>query len=136
MSGQTELLGNTDLPGLMVLQGTEARQVCRGQMDHQECEGLRDLREKGESLASLARWDLQDQPGFKVLLDPSVRGESGGSLALSDLRVLPASEVEKETRDRLETRESREYPDLLDLRYPGMPCRFTTKNKKPAGLCW
>ena len=105
-------------------------------MDHQECEGLRDLRERGESLASLARWDLQDQPGFKVLLDPSVRGESGGSLALSDLRVLPASEVEKETRDRLETRESREYPDLLDLRYPGyLPCPFN-KNGLKGVIFW
>ena len=84
------LLGNMDLQGLMVLQGTEAHLGCLDPMDRQECEGLRDLREKGESLASPARWDLQDQPGFKVLLDPSVRGESGGSLALSDLRVLPA----------------------------------------------
>ena len=116
MSELTELPGNTALLGLMVLQGTEAHQVCRDPMDHRECEGLRDLRERGENLASLARWDPPDQLGCKVLLDPSASGESGESLALSDLRDLPASEVERETRDLLETRASREYQDLLDLR--------------------
>ena len=104
------------LRDLMVLQGTEAHQACRDPMDHRECEGLRDLREREESLESLARWAPLDQLVCKVLLDLSVSGESGGSLALSDLRDLPASGVERETRDLLETRASREYPDLLDLR--------------------
>ena len=111
-----ELLGNMALPDLMDLQGTEAHQGCLDLMDHQECEGLKDLREREENLANLARWDPPDPPVCKVLLDLSVSGESGGSLALSDLRGLPASGVERETRDLLETRASREYPDLLDLR--------------------
>ena len=116
MSEQTELPGNTALLDLMVLQGTEAHQACRDPMDHPECEGLRDLREREESLESLARWAHQDQLVCKVLLDPSGSGESVGSLALSDLRGLPASEVERETRDLQVTPASRGYPDLLDLR--------------------
>ena len=116
-----DLLGNMDLQGLMVLQGTEAHLGCLDPMDRQECVVPRVPREREENLANPARWVPLVPQVFKVHRDPSVSVESEGSLAPWDLRVLPASEVERETRDRLEIRESREYPDLLDLRYPGIP---------------
>lgn len=116
MSGQMDLQGNMDLRDLMVLQGTEAHRVCLDPMDRQECEGPRVPREREENLANLARWEPPDPLVFKVRRDPSVSVESEGSLALWDLRDLPASEVERETRDLQVTRASREYPDLLDLR--------------------
>lgn len=113
-----DLLGNMDLQGLMVLQGTEAHRVCLDPMDRQECEGPRVPREREENLENLAKWVLLVPQVFKVHRDPSVSVESEGSLALWDLRDLPASEVERETRDLQVTRASREYPDLLDLRAP------------------
>ena len=111
-----DLRGNTDLQGLMVLQGTEAHLGCLDPMDHQECEGLRVPREREENLANPAKWVPRVPQVFKVHRDPSVSVESEESLALWDLRVLPASEVERETRDLQVTRASREYQDLLDLR--------------------
>ena len=111
-----DLQGNMDLQGLMVLQGTEAHLGCLDPMDLQECEGLRVPREREENLENPERWVLLVPQVFKVHRDLSVSVESEGSLALWDLRVLPASEVERETRDRQVTRASREYPDLLDLR--------------------
>ena len=111
-----DLLGNMDRLDLMVHQETEAHQDCLDPMGRQEYEGLRVLREREENLANLARWVPPVPQVFKVHRDPSVSVESEGSLALWDLRVLPASEVERETRDLQVTRESREYPDLLDLR--------------------
>ena len=109
-------LGNMDLQGLMVLQGTEAHLGCLDPMDRQECEGPRVPREREENLENPARWVLLVPQVFKVHRDPSVSVESEGSLALWDLKVLPASEVERETRDLQVTPASREYPDLLGLR--------------------
>ena len=111
-----DLLGNMDLQGLMVLQGTEAHLGCLDQMARQECEGLRVPRVREENQANLARWVPPAPQVFKVHRDPSVSVESEGSLALWDLKVLPASEVERETRDLQVTPASREYPDLLGLR--------------------
>ena len=105
-----------DLRDLMVLQGTEAHRVYLDPMDRQECEGPRVPREREENLANLARWEPRVPLVFKVHRDPSVSVESEGSPALWDLRDLPASEVERETRDLQVTPASRGYPDLLDLR--------------------
>ena len=85
-----DLLGNMDLQGLMVLQGTEAHLGCLDQMARQECEGLRVPRVREENLANLARWVPPVPQVFKVHQDLSVNEESGESPALWDLRVLPA----------------------------------------------
>ena len=111
-----DLLGNMDRQDLMVHQETEAHQDCLDPMGRQEYEGLRVLREREENLANLARWVPPVPQVFKVHQDLSVNEESGESPALWDLRVLPASEGERETRDLLVTPVSRVYPDLRDLR--------------------
>ena len=111
-----DLLGNMDRQDLMVHQETEAHQDCLDPMGRQECEGLRVLREREENLANLARWVPPVPQVFKVHLDPLVSEENGESPALWDLRVLPASEGERETRDLLVTPASRVYPDQQDHR--------------------
>ena len=111
-----DLLGNMDRLDLMVHQETEVHQDFQDPMGRPECEGLRVLREREENLANLARWVPPVPQVFKVHQDLSVNEESGESPALWDLRVLPASEGERETRDLLVTPVSRVYPDLRDLR--------------------